>query len=214
MYSFLFVFADKSAVVCAASKADTGDAVTSTAFSVVLKSIIVSLLLDSSMLLIVFLPTGLDEENPQNAKPGLTLKHVTEGVNQSDIRLMCRANTVSNIAEFKWEVIQPVCRLQTPLLNSTEAGVLIIESSSVRSSTLEITDYRERGYGGSTIVCKATSADDSSTSYSANFTVQGCIITNIMTDVSKVCMSKLTDVITHYPPNTTISKTKHNVFNS
>ncbi|XP_071806977.1 uncharacterized protein [Asterias amurensis] len=87
------------------------------------------------------LPSRLDEENLQNAKPGLTLKHVTEGVNQSDIRLMCRANTVSNIAEFKWKVIQPVCRLQTPLLNSTEVGVLIKESSSVRSSTLEITDY-------------------------------------------------------------------------
>ena len=53
MYSFLFVFADKSAVVCAASKADTGDAVTSTAFSVVLKSIIVSLLLDSSTLFLL-----------------------------------------------------------------------------------------------------------------------------------------------------------------
>ena len=131
----------------------------------------------------VFFPlTGAVDASLKSTSEGLSLTEVIKGFDQSYLRLACNASTDSNVLGFRWEVYQPACRLQKALLSFPETGVHIQEtqvSPCVRSSMLEISDYRERGYGGSTIVCRSTSADNSSMSYSANFTVQGCINNNV-----------------------------------
>ncbi|XP_071806500.1 uncharacterized protein [Asterias amurensis] len=119
--------------------------------------------------------TGAVDASLKSTSEGLSLTEVIKGFDQSYLRLACNASTDSNVLGFRWEVYQPACRLQTALLSLPDTGVHIQEaqvSPCVRSSMLDISDYRERGYGGSTIVCRSTSADNSSIGYSANFTVQ------------------------------------------
>ena len=103
-----------------------------------------------------------------------SLEHSTENNSQLDLQLSCTASASSG-PSISWHVYFPLCGVWDSLHNVTELGMLVEESTAspcLKTSTLTVYEYAERGYHGALIVCTAY-ATWKSTNQSANLTIPG-----------------------------------------
>ena len=105
-----------------------------------------------------------------------SLEHLTENISQLDLRLSCTASASSG-PSIAWHVYFPLCDVWNTLHQMTELGVLVEDratSPCLKTSTLTISDYAERGYHGAVIKCRASATRISKSSYK-KITIQGKI---------------------------------------
>ena len=106
-----------------------------------------------------------------------SLVKVSEGVIPFNLQLLCTASALTS-PSIEWHVYQTKRRIWENVRDDAEAGVRIEKSavsSCVLTSILTVTNYRQRGYSGSVVMCSASTTPGTSASHSANFTVPGII---------------------------------------